>query len=57
MMEINLAGPRSLDQSFWGQIYLRDDKLYRKLCEVASDHAGRAIDVLKQNPKSGPRKQ
>ena len=51
MMEINLAGPKSLDQSFWGQIYLRDDTFYKKLSEVASRHAGRAIDVLKENPK------
>ena len=51
MMETNLAGFKSLDQSFWGQIYLRDDKFYKKLCEVASKHAGRPIDVLKQNPK------
>jgi hypothetical protein len=51
MMEINLAGRKSLDQSFWGQIYLKDDKFYRKLCEVSSKHAGRGIDVLRQNPK------
>ena len=54
MMEINLAGPKGLDQSFWGQIYLRDDKFYRKLSEAASKHAGRKIDVLRQNPKPGP---
>ena len=54
MMEINLAGPKGLDQSFWGQIYLRDDKFYRKLSEAASKHAGRKIDVLRQNPKHGP---
>jgi hypothetical protein len=51
MMEVNLAGQKSLDQSFWGQIYLKDDKFYKKLCDVASKHAGREIDVLKQNPK------
>jgi hypothetical protein len=51
MMETNLAGFKSLDQSFWGQIYLRDDTFYKKLCEVASKHAGRPIDVLKGNTK------
>ena len=51
MMEINLAGFKSLDQSFWGQIYLRDEKFYKKLCEVASKHAGRPIDVLKGDTK------
>ncbi len=55
MMETNLAGRKSLDQSFWGQVYLRDERLYRKLCEVASKHAGRKIDVLRQNPKPGPK--
>lgn len=55
MMETNLAGPKSLDQSFWGQIYLRDDKFYKKLSEAASKHAGRKIDVLKQNPKPRPK--
>ncbi len=53
MMETNLVGPKSLDQSFWGQIYLRDDRFTRKLSEVASKHSGRKIDVLRQNPKSG----
>ena len=51
MMEVNLAGQKSLDQSFWGQICLKDEKLYKKLCDVVSKHAGREIDVLKQNPK------
>lgn len=54
MMEINLAGPKSLDQSFWGQIDLRDDKFYRKISESASKHAGRKIEVLRQNPKPAP---
>ena len=54
MMEVNLAGRKSLDQSFWGQIYLKDEKFYKKLSEVASKHAGREIDVLERNPKPRP---
>lgn len=54
MMEINLAGRKGLDQSFWGQIHLKDEKFYKKLCVIASKHAGREIDVLRPNPKPGP---
>jgi hypothetical protein len=49
MMEVVLGGRKSLDQSFWGQIYLKDEKFYKKLCEIASKHAGREIDIIKQS--------
>lgn len=38
-----------LERSAWGQIYLRHDRFYRKICELASKAEGRPIDVLERN--------
>jgi hypothetical protein len=37
-----------LDRAYWGQIYLQES-FYQAICRAASQHAGRPIDVLKNN--------
>jgi hypothetical protein len=41
--------PAQIERAEFGQLYLKDDKFYKKINEILSKKEGREMDVLKDN--------
>ena len=54
MMEINLAGRKSLDQSFWGQIYLRDERVLQEALRGRLEACGAGDRRPQAEPEARP---